>query len=576
MFVNLKTRVLSLLLLSAIIIPAHSARQLSFQKAIETGGETSCIAQDKDGVIWLSICLKGLYTYDGLELKKLKIPELGDSTPVIWYIFVDNEGLVWFFIPDYGLYSYNKENNVFNVYRHEQNNLDSISNNNANWLPATIVQDQDGLIWVGTVDGLNSFDKSTNRFTRYKHSPNNSTSISSNDVWSVFVDSKNVVWVGTSNGLNSLNKLTGEFVVYKCDPTDENSISNNFIRTIAEDKTELIWVGTDSGLNSFNKKTKKFTRYKHVPGTPNSLSHNQIHYVMVDQFDNIWILYEANEGISQFNKKTGKFKNYRHKPKSLGGLDSNTLLYIYESHSGILWLANNIGTLNKCIWKEDVFYNYTYAPGQPNNIESTDIAKLYRDSTGGIWIGSYKGGVPKLSNDETFSSIPGLPGTSIHSILEESNGKLWLAIFKGYICLYDAKKGTVTQKFKNPYDITPWYLTKDSSEQNILWFACAYKGGIFSFNTATNKFVAYEYIPGDSSSPSGKPTYSILQDGDDLWLCTGGDGLVKFNKKTKKCKYYKHNPVAKNTISGNIAIEAFIDKEGRLFLDKFRFWDRKV
>ena len=72
-----------------------------------------------------------------------------------------------------------------------------------------ITRDKDGLVWIGTQDGLNSFDGS--QFTSYKHNAEDSTSISDQFVLAIKEDAIGNLWVGTRNGLNYFNKRTKKF-----------------------------------------------------------------------------------------------------------------------------------------------------------------------------------------------------------------------------------------------------------------------------------------------------------------------------------------------------------------------------
>lgn len=62
-----------------------------------------------------------------------------------------------------------------------------------------ICQDLYGYIWIGTEHGLNKFDGY--RYTAYHHNKQDSTSLSDNEVVSLFVDKGGRLWVGGSKGL---------------------------------------------------------------------------------------------------------------------------------------------------------------------------------------------------------------------------------------------------------------------------------------------------------------------------------------------------------------------------------------
>jgi len=65
----------------------------------------------------------------------------------------------------------------FKVYRYETNKNGTLSDN----IVYCLNEDNSGALWVGTQGGgLNKFDKTTERFTSFKHNPDDSNSISDN------------------------------------------------------------------------------------------------------------------------------------------------------------------------------------------------------------------------------------------------------------------------------------------------------------------------------------------------------------------------------------------------------------
>jgi ligand-binding sensor domain-containing protein len=555
----------------------HSIDDVKIQGVLDTDNVNECMTQDKDGLLWIGTEGEGLFCYDGNELKKTKI--MGDKNPfpMIWSVFVDKEGKIWFFVQDKGLYSYDKNTGICKKYKPELDNSNSLTSNNVNWLPNNIAEDKDGLIWLGTTDGLNSFDKKTNKFTQYKHYSNNLNSLSNNSVWTVFVDEDGLIWVGTENGLNKYNKKTDKFSCYKNQPNNANSISSNYIRTITEDKEGNLWIGTkNTGVDKFDKKTKTFTNYRHDPNDSNSLLYNEILHVMVDRFDNLWICYEGSVGIDRYNIKTNTFKHYSHNPKDPDSISSNDILYSFEDNTGIIWLIDGSGGIDKCVWKQDAFKNYSHNPKDPSSISSNNIIKLYEDKDKNIWVGTFRGGLSlftkngKFENFRPITNDPlSLPSSSVSSILDASDGKLWLGIEGdiGSVNLFDITSKKIIKSFKNPYsNCAPCLLTKDNKDPNVIWFASFFEGNLFKLDTISGKFTQYKHVPADTSSVSNENTFSILQDGDFLWIGTGGDGLTKFNKKTGKCVHYRHDPNDKSSISGDIVIESYIDNKGNFWV----------
>ncbi len=103
-----------------------------------------------------------------------------------------------------------------------------------------VLEDKDGMIWVGTLNGLNKYDKNTDRFISYKHNPNDPNTISHNTIGSqvqpqtLLEDSSGVLWIGTQNGLNKYNKDSNTFTCYLNDAAKDTSISHNIVSAIYE------------------------------------------------------------------------------------------------------------------------------------------------------------------------------------------------------------------------------------------------------------------------------------------------------------------------------------------------------
>ena len=122
----------------------------------------------------------------------------------------------------------------------------------------TTLQDRTGFMWFGTEDGLNRYDGYM--FKIYKHDPDDSTSISNNNIWCLHEDHEGYIWIGTySDGLNRYDPVTETFRRFAHHPTDSSGLNSDNIRCIAEDSSGYLWIGTkDKGINCINLKTGRF------------------------------------------------------------------------------------------------------------------------------------------------------------------------------------------------------------------------------------------------------------------------------------------------------------------------------
>src|ERR1700742_5073123 len=67
------------------------------------------------------------------------------------------------------------------------------------------IQDDDGFLWFGTINGLNRFDGYS--FKTFYNDPGDSTSIGSNFIRCLYNDSHGTIWVGTNKGVYTFDKV---------------------------------------------------------------------------------------------------------------------------------------------------------------------------------------------------------------------------------------------------------------------------------------------------------------------------------------------------------------------------------
>ena len=125
-----------------------------------------------------------------------------------------------------------------------------------------IVEEKDGSFWIATVNGLNYYDPSKNRFTYYFNDPQQANSLSSNMTISLMVDHDGDLWVGTNSGLNFLKKGKKKFVYF----SKKDGLPDEYIYNMIQDDVGRIWISTNRGIAMLDKKTKRFVAYNNEDG----------------------------------------------------------------------------------------------------------------------------------------------------------------------------------------------------------------------------------------------------------------------------------------------------------------------
>jgi len=138
-----------------------------------------------------------------------------------------------------------------------------------------IVQDRQGFMWFGTwLGGLNRYDGYT--FKVYKHDDQDNRSLGCDSIWALYVDRTGVLWVGTAEGVDRYDRGTDSFVHYRHRADDPTSLPHYQVRSFYEDESGTLWVSTYGGLSRFYRTSGKFFTFRSNPNDPTSIGNNDI------------------------------------------------------------------------------------------------------------------------------------------------------------------------------------------------------------------------------------------------------------------------------------------------------------
>jgi ligand-binding sensor domain-containing protein/signal transduction histidine kinase/DNA-binding NarL/FixJ family response regulator len=99
------------------------------------------------------------------------------------------------------------------------------------------------VLWIGTQNGLNRYDKLTHTFKSYRRK---NSGLGNNNVLSLFIDSRNRLWIGTDGGgLNYLDEQTNR--IYKI--SRANGLLDDVIAAIIADNSGALWISTNNGIS---------------------------------------------------------------------------------------------------------------------------------------------------------------------------------------------------------------------------------------------------------------------------------------------------------------------------------------
>jgi two-component system, sensor histidine kinase ChiS len=513
----------------------YSADTLLALKYIK--GDIEDIIEDRDGTIWVLAGNDGLFKITSLERKPIcfkfltndyasgLISGAPDELNNIWIgtldgllyfdthtnAFIDKRNqygkgyhiremhfdknkILWLATTK-GLKKINTTTGVLTEYVHSNSNPNSLKGNNT----AHIIPDKENLLIGIDGSGMDEFDPKTEIF--YHNTTDNGSDLSSNNINSIFKDSKGTLWVGTFlNGINFSNSTTNFFVSVNNKPKSPQDIAKGIISAFLEDSKGNFWVTTDGGGVYLKEKNKsEFINFNIDDANP-IIGANAVISIIEDQDGTIWLgTYDG--GLTAY-KSRNDFKIYRHKNSDSTSVVWDQIKSICEFNNEI-WVSTygmGISIFNK---KTQTFRHYKNIPNYKNFVPSSWVNILYKDSEGVLWLGTYDGMCKYLPETNTFQTY--IFESSIYTdknhvfdIFEDSQNNFWIATHGGGLLLFDRKTGAI-KRYTTENGLSDNSL-KTIIEDNYgnLWLAS--KHGIAKFNIYTKKGIPYDIVDG---LPSG-------------------------------------------------------------------------
>ena len=401
----------------------------------------TAIRQDEQGMLWIGTADGGVnrfdpaknawqsYRHDAANPDSL-------TTDQVCCVLPDRDGIIWIGTENGGLNRLDAATGRVTSYAHSADRQNSLSGNAIR----VLFQDRGGVIWVGAGGadgtGLDTFHPNALRtFVRqYAPDPQHpAESVSGSFIAALLEDRDGIIWIGSDKGLNRLDRQTGIVTQFHHREGDPFSLSDESVSALREDRQGNLWVGTrQKGLNRFDRQTGQFTHYAHDLTRPNSLSDDSISALLEDREGTLWI--GTRNGLNRLEREQDAFVRYfNSSANSASGPADNRISALHEDREGVLWIGTGRG-LSKFDRAAHTFTHYRHDPQQPSSLISDNVTGIFEDSQDRLWIMAWQGTCRFDKKHETclpFGESDGLASGNIRKIFEDRSGNLWFATDQG-------------------------------------------------------------------------------------------------------------------------------------------------
>ncbi|MFK5892146.1 MAG: two-component regulator propeller domain-containing protein [Pseudomonadota bacterium] len=327
---------------------------------------------------------------------------------------------------------------------------------------SSLVEDHEGYLWIGTKDGgLIKYDG--HNFSSFELDPNNPFSLSSNDVFFVFEDSRNMLWVGTDNGLDYYHPIRRQFIKLKLVTTGDSLVVPRNISCIAETNNGNLLIGTNIGIFEVTNVHDSNFLKQNTPVINHSSAQVNINQILLQPEDPL-----------------------------VASIIIKDIIYDTNGH---LWILSEkelgyINYLDYSIIQNEKKHGYK-ADGSYQSVTDTDEgSKLFIDNNGVICVNTVTGLVC-VSTDDTLIQIDSIlykdNTESIDSFIKTSRpgSKYWVGHFSNNLQLFDVESKMFfpltfeTHHRDNIHDNGISIFHRTSS--NVIFLGTSW-GGLYKFN----------------------------------------------------------------------------------------------
>jgi signal transduction histidine kinase/ligand-binding sensor domain-containing protein len=488
------------------------------------------------------------------------------SETIIQSITEGDEGMIWIGTVD-GLCYFDGYD--YRFYRKDPDNPQSLSTNAIR----TITEDFHGNLWIGTQrGGLNKFNK-RQETAKVFLSETREGGFISESVWASVLDQKGRLWLGTWNHglLSCLPSSDGElevFTHYAPDPNDPKALSHPTIRHLYCDRDGIIWVGTQGGgLCRLDPETGEFTTYRHDANDPKSIPGDGVNAIVQDAHGQIWVGTNGG-GLCKLNEETQTFTRF---------FDANRdeITALIEIHPGLLLIGtgNGLHTFDTKTSSFDIARQMVDMGGK--SIHSAYVRNFYKDKKGIIWIGT-ENGVYRQVYYKSFTRVQNeivggspLKESIVRSITEDANGNIWLGTIGKGLNRYNRTSGEWSH-----FDHTNSQLQDDSitaleyDPEGRLWVG-SLNGFLHLYDSEVDGFESFHLDKNPINFPN---IVQCIVDGGDGYLWIGTEnGIIRFNKTDHTWKIFRNDPEDPESLPGNNvqSLAVVFDPEGNLWIGTY-------
>jgi ligand-binding sensor domain-containing protein len=270
------------------------------------------IEEDFNGDIWVGGSSSAMPVFNPTT-ESFFYKHLPESIPQPQEIILGREGDMWIGTREGMIrYRFQQDTGLFSIGETVLANQDIRS----------ILQDTQGILWVGTVtDGL--YQSRDDGLTWQAVSVDRQKELGF--VYDVYEDNQNNIWVSSAAGIYTNDKISGKWSRFN----QPKLLDRQIVDTVFEDSRGFLWFGTRGGLVRYDPLNNLW----HTFTTENVFPDKYILAIAEDKTGDLW--FGSSDGATRFSAGSGEWINFNEED---GYIDAQVMDILFD-RDGNVWFA---------------------------------------------------------------------------------------------------------------------------------------------------------------------------------------------------------------------------------------------
>jgi ligand-binding sensor domain-containing protein len=460
------------------------------------GLKVNAMFRDADGSFWMDdLTTGGLMHYRPANGHLQKWPHLPGDPKIrfpsgLITIHKDRRGKLWMGGWDLNMVVFDPLDSSAVILRHDPEDPTAVPNQ----LMAALVEDEQGVIWIGTHSGLAVHDPRSLHYSIQR--PVDEVKVPGMlAVNSMYKTTTGHTYYATWNGLVAYDPSNGN---YQHIAVEHEGYSNAVVEM--KEREGLLWLATFDGLRAFDPVNGRQV----ATGLPDTslLSHGQLQWLMKDTEGKLWT-WVRRHGLHTFDPATGVTTRLPDDTNGKSGPLPGGIICAIQASDGRIWLGHEQSGLS---WYDPATREFSSLHNDVigGRLSSGRILALAEDGQGRIWGIADGAGVFSYDNStrqyKVYDERHGLSVPAGSSILPDAKGRLWIGTLKG-LALFDPQR----ERF-----VTMMIDAGGGSPHDDVG-KCAYRdaGGRFHFSV-DHAMIDFDPLSYDLPAPPAKPVIQTL------------------------------------------------------------------